>query len=128
MTRREKEILAKDLSGRLGCGLLIEIEGCADEYLTGMYHDNVQYGEKNYYVNKGYDISRVKPYLLPMSSMTERQREEERHLKEEFYSFDSDTNILTLQDFYNRNHLDFRGLITLGLAVDATDLNFYSIN
>ena len=127
MTRREKEILAKDISGRLGYGLYVNIEGCADEFLTGIYYNNTQYGEKNYYVNKGYDISSVKPYLLPLSSMTERQREEERHLKDEVYSFDSDANILTLQDFYNRNHLDFRGLIPMGLAVDTTDLNFYTI-
>lgn len=125
MTRREKEILAKDISGRLGYGLYIDIEGSTDEFFTGIYYNNTQYGEKNYYVNKGYDISSVKPYLLPLSSMTERQREEELHLKEEVYSFDSDANILTLQDFYNRNHLDFRGLIPMGLALDATSLNIY---
>ena len=30
-----------------------------------------------------------------------------------------------LHDFYNKNHLDYRGLISMGLAIDATGLNIY---
>ena len=28
-------------------------------------------------------------------------------------------------DWLNKNHLDYRGLIGKGLAIDATDLNIY---
>ena len=30
-----------------------------------------------------------------------------------------------LMHFYHKNHLDYRGLITMGLATDATGLNIY---
>lgn len=30
-----------------------------------------------------------------------------------------------LTDFYHKNHIDYRGLIPKGLAVDATDKNIY---
>lgn len=131
MTHIEKELLAKDLSGRLDYEPYIKIEGCTNGctnvFLTGIYYDYEDYGAKNYYVNNGYDISRVKPYLFPLTSMTDKQREEEKHLKEELYSFDANGNVFTLQDFYNKYHIDYRGLIPMGLAIDATDLNIYYI-
>lgn len=30
-----------------------------------------------------------------------------------------------LYDWYNKNHFDYRGLIPMGLAIDATNLNIY---
>ena len=57
--------------------------------------------------------------------MTEEQKEEERHLKEESYAFDADGNIFTLQDFYNKYRLDYRGLIPKSLAMNASELDIY---
>ena len=34
-------------------------------------------------------------------------------------------NFEVLTDFFNANHLDYRGLIKKGLAIDATNLNIY---
>ena len=69
----------------------------------------------------------VKPYLFPLSSMTEEQ-------KKEMCSFDpfqiEKTKTLGqwafhLVDFYNKYHFDYRGLIEKGLAIDATGLGIY---
>ena len=59
-----------------------------------------------------------------MSSMTEEQKEEWKSLliREAFGTSD---NVFTPQDFYNKNHIDYRGLIPMGLAEDATGKNIY---
>ena len=42
------------------------------------------------------------------------------------YSFDANGNIFTLQDFFNKYHLDYRHLIlNKSMAIDATGLNIY---
>jgi hypothetical protein len=57
--------------------------------------------------------------------MTEEQKEERKDLLEDKYGFDANGNVFTLQDFYNKYHLDYRGLIPMGLAIDCTNLNIY---
>ena len=68
-----------------------------------------------------------------MSSMTEEQKKEYRSLV--WYDglstgWDRDDAVILnevemLIDFYHKNHLDWRGLIPKGLAIDATGLNVY---
>lgn len=129
MTRKEKELLAKDLSGRLDYEPYIKIEGCTNGctnvFLTGIYYDYEDYGAKNYYVNNGYDISRVKPYLLPLLSMTEEQSKIYHELIGGMFGTSTLINFEVLEDFFHKNHLDYRGLIPMGLAIDATNLNIY---
>ena len=61
----------------------------------------------------------IKPYLFPISSMTEEQ-------KLEYYgTFSLSGDISGSIDFYNKHHLDYRGLIPMGLAIDATGKNIY---
>lgn len=81
------------------------------------------------------DIEKVKLYLFPLSSMTEEQKEE----VEDKLIFPNNSNggwieILNNDkynipfwfiDFCNKNHLDYRGLIEKGLAIDATNKNIY---
>ena len=84
-------------------------------------------------------IEDVKPYLFPMSSMTEKQEEE---LKNIYYSYNGMFQYAErifdripfskmkyfpyqIEEFFNRNHFDYRGLIPKGLAKDATGLNIY---
>ena len=81
------------------------------------------------------DIEEVKPYLIPMLSMTEEQKQ---CLKNKFcYDWDGETYDLwkcqieigdtdELIDWFHKNHLDYRGLIPMGLANDATGLNVYT--
>ena len=68
----------------------------------------------------GYDDYEIKPYLLPLSSMTEEQK------KKWFYTLSSDYHITyDTVDWCNKNHFDYHGLIEKGLAIDATGLNIY---
>jgi hypothetical protein len=60
------------------------------------------------------DIENVKPYLFPLSSMTEEQW--------------NDAPIVNLTEFINwliENRFDINGLIDMGLAIDATGKNIY---
>jgi hypothetical protein len=87
------------------------------------------------------DIENVKPYLFPLSSMTEEQRWKAQNLlpdnceisftnsKIEFYG--EDYHKIKLEQFenlfnlFNMWYLDYRGLIPMGLAIDATGKNIY---
>jgi hypothetical protein len=70
------------------------------------------------------NIERVKPYLFPVSSMTEEQKNELQSLIIQD-AFGASDNTFTIQDFYCKYHLDNRGLIEKDLAIDATNLNIY---
>ena len=71
------------------------------------------------------EIEEFKLYLFPLSSMPEELKEEYQCLLDNQYSFDANKNIFTLQDFYCKYHIDYRGLIPMGLAIDACGLNIY---
>jgi hypothetical protein len=133
MTQEEKNLLVKDLCARLPYGLYIQ-----DEYGDIVYisYNDVHFA--NYFdsILNG----TIKPYLFPMSSMTEEQIEELKDL------ISQETNILIEQlknddcgidcgkyhfhstlelDWLLKNHFDFRCLIPMGLALDATGLDVY---
>lgn len=87
----------------------------------------------------GTPIDEIKPYLFPMSSMTKVQEDEwdDLHLnplcealegkfngKEEHMQLLSKSMSDPVQWCY-KNHFDCNGLIPLGLAIDATNLNIY---
>lgn len=65
-------------------------------------------------------LSEVKPYLFPLSSMTPEQR-----TSYNFLSNSGHRSTTGLIDFFNKNHLDYKGLIPKGLAKNATGLNIY---
>lgn len=67
-------------------------------------------------------IEYIKPYLRPMSSMTE----EEEKVFSEFLEFQSEyvsdadlDNKTDMYDWLNAHHFDYRGLIEKGLALEA---------
>lgn len=62
-----------------------------------------------------------RPYLFPLSSMTEEQRNEYHEL---LYNPNHGLDI-DYFDWCHKNHFDCRGLIKKGLAIDATELNIY---
>lgn len=62
-----------------------------------------------------FDNVTIKPYLFPLSSMTEEQLKEYMTIPSGYQTI----------DWFNKNHFDYRCLIERGLAIDATNLNIY---
>ena len=80
------------------------------------------------------DVSHIKPYLFPLSSMTEEQKAElDKAIyedgKEAMNAIRNNDKMFhtpwRATDWLNKNHFDYRGLIPMGLANDATDKNIY---
>lgn len=71
------------------------------------------------------NIPYCKPYLFPLSSMTKEQYDEFTDMgysaTERGWSMANYHQI----DWLNKNHFDYRGLIPMGLAIDATNNNPY---
>ena len=124
MTQEDKELLFKDLCARLLFGVKVryssykEFITCTVQSINPVY-DNVYLWSKNACFSP-VSISKIKPYLFPMSSMTEEQQLD---LTKFVANGINGKNIL--YDWYNKNHFDYRGLIEKGLAIDATNLNIY---
>lgn len=135
---QDRELLLKDLCARLPYGVMVNVKGVVYDNricrLTDIHH-----GLDTYIgVHDGmqYHIESIKPYLFPLSSMTEEQKKEyEDALTYHDYveggwtiakSFDDEYIIpYWFVDFCNKYHFDFRGLIPKGIAIDATGLNVY---
>lgn len=106
----------KDLCARLPYNVQIHIKG---EYKQphrvcsiDIENETIFYFE-NLHLYEEY-ITDCKPYLRPMSSMTKEEKEE--------YSKVIETLLWTEElDFYNSHHLDYRGLIPMGLALGIPD-------
>lgn len=124
MTKEDhRELLLKDLCARFAYGIKASYYGVDEERETWDEVDGIAFG----YVEIGQyslPIERIKPYLFPMSSMTEEQKNEYQYITERWMN-DSSYSISDSIDWLNKNHFDYRGLIPMGLALDATNLNIY---
>lgn len=123
MTQENKELLLRDLCGRLPYGVKASYYGADEECETwdevdGVAFDYVEIGQYSL------PIERVKPYLFPMSSMTEEQKQEYQYITERWMN-DSSYSISDSIDWLNSHHFDYRGLIEKLLALDATNLGIY---
>lgn len=126
MKQEDKELLLKDLSARLPYGVKFLRESWNYEWDQNLSVIEVLEDiDKDGYINntKVYNIEDIKPYLFPLSNMTEEQKQELKGLIMQ-NAFSNNTTF-TQQDFFCKYHLDYRGLIQLGLALDATNLNIY---
>jgi hypothetical protein len=136
MTREDKELLLNDICARLPYGVKARVynhwsDDVQDETITI---------ENLHQLIKTFSIEDIKPYLFPLSSMTEEQKRELKDL------ISQQTKILIEQlknddcgidcgkyhfhstlelDWLLKNHFDFRCLIPMGLALDATGLDVY---
>lgn len=123
MTQNDKELLLEDLCARLPYGIKFLRESWNYEWDQELSVIEVLEDiDKDGYINKTkvYSVEDIKPYLFPLSSMTEEQK------KEWLYTLSSDYHITyDTVDWLNKNHFDYRGLIPIGLAIDATNLNIY---
>jgi hypothetical protein len=131
MTQEEKQLLIQDLCGRLPYSIKVhhyQGSNCilksidlrtyaayVEVYDVMALKDFIQDGQRS--------IFEYKPYLRPMSSMTEEEEKEVRILwNEDFVDKRSIYHCYPkTTDFYNKHHLDYRGLIPMGLALDAPD-------
>lgn len=137
--KQDKELLLRDLSARLPYG--VKMNHIADneqnpKTLIGIDRDYVSLQS-----TAGYSyvpVEEYKPYLFPLSSMTEEQKAELNKLTygsvavSEDYFYDlcncskiSTNEVINIVDWLNKNHFDYRGLIEKGLAIDCTNLNIY---
>ena len=131
-----KELLLKDLCARLPYGVKLGFYASATKQtyvctLLGLEPEEeepiIAKTENGYFYMLA---GNVKPYLFPLSSMTEEQQKEFDQLIElELKAINNEiahTQVTTFEvDFYNKNHFDYRDLIEKGLAIDATGLNIY---
>ena len=146
MIQEQKELLLKDLCSRSPYGVKCTVyEDAGVQTLSGVLPNNIYnelyFGELDWKECNGFaNVQYCKPYLFPLSSMTEAQKNE---LSEMEWSFDNSTicNIVEcfgtyrayvdhsccseLIDWFHKNHFDYRGLIPMGLALDATGKNIY---
>ena len=120
-----KEILIRDLCARLpyGVKVLYDNKVFSIDYVSSIHEEIKLDTRDNYTIN----VSDVKPYLFPLSSMTEEQK---MFLKQQNWCIaisKSGTIETTVEgiDWLNKNHFDFRGLIEESLALDATNLGIY---
>ena len=148
MTQEEKELLLKDLSARLPYNVKVDItyskehgssdrlricsEGCLtlNTDVFGLYIQDEIY---------------LKPYLRPMSSMTEEEFTKLKEYSElkydqldlasfqngdykclDFYLNEVPSGIvIRVFDWLNSHHFDYRDLIQIGLAIEAPDGMYY---
>lgn len=140
MTQEEKDLLFRDLCARLPYGVKIVIQDTF-RYSTvpREYHvlDASNFSDifcfnykkfskrmKKAIRERPNDIV-IKPYLRSMSSMTDEERVERIALLWELEGHINEDVTYKYQDWLNAHHLDYRGLIPKGLAIDCTNLNIY---
>ena len=119
MTQEEKQLLLIDICGRL-------------PYSTKVFYEYVDDLDKKTY---GYSLTLntwcineliaekaiVKPYLRSMSSMTEEEENELRRIR--WTTKEGEPRMYEWCDYANAHHLDYRGLIPMGLAIAVTREN-----
>ena len=140
-TQANKELLLKDLSARLPYGVLgqCEIDASYDTefetipqthkfqavahgiiedslFVSPMIENQYELEIANEEIGDGVYILDFKPYLFPLSSMTEKQKDEYQYITERWMN-DPTYSISDSIDWLNKNNFDYRGLIEKGLAI-----------
>ena len=120
MTQEDKDLLLKDLCARLFYGVKVEYENKIFdvEYVCPMYEEVKLDIPETWTI----DVSEVKPYLFPLDKIS-------GDMWSEYLAtcVGGNASFPTLKSFEwcNEHHIDYRGFIPMGLALDATGLNIY---
>ena len=125
MTQEEKELIWKDLCARFPYGVRIKRTNCPITLsvtgIVGKYIRHIPfYIGGNIEINTSI-IEEIKPYLRPMSSMTEEEYKEWRYLYLPLPHDNEATETQRRIDWLNAHHFDYRGLIEKGLALEAPE-------
>ena len=116
MTQEDKQLLLVDLCGRLPYGVMVHFDGWNAEKLT-------QVDLREFIFN---DMGGIPiPYLRPMSSMTEEEKEQWLWLTNDSGWGVTERMVKECIDFLNKNMFDFRGLIPKGRAISTEEFNPY---
>ena len=140
-TQADKELLLKDISGRLPYRVIgqCEIDASYDTefetipqthkfkavaygfnedslFVCPMIENQDELECANEEIGDGVYILDFKPYLFPLSSMTEKQKDEYQYITERWMN-DPAYSISDSIDWLNKNNFDYRGLIEKGLAI-----------
>ena len=122
MRQEDKELILKDLCARLPYGVKVNtIQG--DFTLLGLTNERVFTTCEVEGCHNDFPIDCIKPYLFPLSSITEEQEKEYNDLN--CYELGCFPHTEAALDYLIKNQFDFRGFIPKGLAIDATGLNIY---
>ena len=141
MTQEDKELLLKDICGRLPYGVIVAATNLAAPFgvVSGVSTKNKVTVETKH-ADIVFECTEVKPYLRPMSNMTEEEWEELNcigyivplydgcfgvdmrvYCKNSQPHYRRFSEFSTIEDWLNAHHFDYRGLIEKGLALEAPD-------
>ena len=134
MTQEDKELLLKDLCARLPYGVKVQVT----QVPIGLSKNEILTYNRMYSLDEADEYITIKPYLRPMSSMTEEEKEEMHNFLSpegtaiyenngisipmnhygDFVSYEFMNKII---QYLLKNHFDFMGLIPKGLAIEAPE-------
>ena len=147
MKESDKNLLIKDLCSRIPYDTVVYVNGNGDVYLDGVnWYEEVTVRD---YSTNTYPIEDVKPYLRPMSSMSNEDAldmfktvfpmvktigvevlddrvtfktvDDNGNFSGHVVLFFSNIYSLGQIDWLNSKHYDYRGLIPLGIALEAPE-------
>ena len=124
MTNEEKELLLKDLCARLPYGLMVDYPLSDKKRGVARLTEISEDGLVTLDIPSDFPFFDIVedglvPYLRPMSSMTEEEKNEWIRLRVDVDKYIVGYEVVV--DFYNRNHFDYRMLILDGLAIEAPE-------
>ena len=108
----DEELLLIDLCARLPYDTIVNID-------NGKYREDVKLRPCHL---ADFNVWNIRPYLRPMSEMTDEERNEfDEYTFEVISFFGQALEAGQLTDWLNAHHFDYRGLIPMGLALEAPD-------
>ena len=122
MIQKDKELLLKDLCNRLPYGVMVQPAGSAVAHKVIGYDKGLVRVD----IDVRYDLENVKPYLRPLSSMTEEEEKEYINIDNRSYTCPIAYAHKPASDrieWLNTHHFDYRNLICKGLAIAVREDN-----
>lgn len=134
MTKEEKQLLIKDISARLSCGVKLGFENSDlilvpkefNIYTMQLSTNQIYPKSDKVVIGHIYNVWNYRPYLRSMSSMTEEEKQEYTSyvFEQPFLQKDKVANLGSVPmciDWLLAHHFDYHGLIEKGLALEAPE-------